>query len=282
MNCLVTGATGNIGTLVTERLIARGERPRVFARDPKKARALFGDRVEIRVGDLADADSLANALLGIDSVFLLNSGTELGARDRGAASVAKAAGVRHIVKLSTLDVRTGVGTGSWHADGEDAIRASGVAFTFIQSAAFMSNALGWALAIHSLSVLRCSTGEGKIAFIHPVDIADVATHTLMTRAHEGKSLVITGPVALSYGEMAARIGDAIGRSVRFDSISDAQARKMALAWADSRAYAEALVDIWRAVREGRLSTVSDGVERIVGRKPISFEQWAAENADAFR
>ena len=103
----------------------------------------------------------------------------------------------------------------------------------------------------------------------------------MTRAHQGQSLVITGPEALSYGEMAARIGHAIGRPVRFESISDAQARRMALAWADSRAYAEALVDIWRAIREGRLSTVSDGVECIVGRKPISFEQWAAENADAF-
>lgn len=94
--------------------------------------------------------------------------------------------------------------------------------------------------------------------------------------------MITGPEALSYREMVAMIGDAIGRSVRFDPISDAQALEMALAWADRRAYAEALVDIWRAVREGRLSTVSDGVERIFGRKPIPFERWAAENANAFR
>jgi uncharacterized protein YbjT (DUF2867 family) len=282
MNCLVRGATGNIGSLVTARLLARGEHPSVFVRDVKKARALYGDRVEIRVGDLTDTDSLAKALAGIDSLFLLNTGTELGALDRAAAFVAKAAGVQHIVKLSTLDVRTSVGTGPWHAQGEDAIRASGIAFTFIQSAAFMSNALGWAPTIRSQSVLRCSTGEGKIAFIHPSDIADVATHALMAREHEGQSLVITGPEALSYGEMAARIGDVIGRSVRFESISDAAALKMALTRADTGAYAEALVDIWRAVREGRLSTVSDGVERIVGQKPISFERWVAENADSFR
>ncbi len=281
MNHLVTGATGTIGSLVTERLIARGERPCVFVRDAPKARALFGERVEIRVGDLADAVSLATALAGIDSLFLLNSGPELGERDRTAAFAAKASGVRHLVKLSTLDVRTGVETGPRHARGEGAIRESGIPFTFIQSAAFMSNALGWASSIHTKGVLRSSTGEGRIAFIHPDDLAEVITHTLLTREHAGKSLVVTGPAALSYGEMAVNIGNAIGKSVRFESISDAQARKMANAWAESSEYAEALVNIWQAIREGRLSTVSDGVERIVGRQPIGFDRWAEENAGAF-
>ena len=281
MNYLITGATGNIGSLVTERLIARGERPCVFVRDANKARAMFGGRVEIRLGDLADAAAMATAFEGIDSLFLLNSGPGLGARDRTAAFAAKAAGVRHLVKLSTLDVQTKVGTGPWHAQGEDAVRQSGVAFTFIQSAAFMSNALGWASSIRTKGVVRSSTGDGKIAFIHPTDIADVVTGVLTTGEHEGKSLVITGPTPLSYGEMAAAISAAMGKSVRFESMSDAQARKIALGWSDSNEYAEALVDIWRAVRQGRLATVSDAVERVTGRKPIAFKTWADENADAF-
>jgi hypothetical protein len=82
--------------------------------------------------------------------------------------------------------------------------------------------------------------------------------------------------------MASEIGAAIGKAVRFESISDTQARKMALGWADSRDYAEALVDIWRAIREDRLATVTDEVERVLGRKPIAFEQWARENSAAFR
>lgn len=49
-----------------------------------------------------------------------------------------------------------------------------------------------------------------------------------------------------------------------------------------RAYADALVDIWRAVREGRLATATDGVERVLGRKPVAFDQWVEENCDAFR
>lgn len=274
MTCLVTGATGTVGSLVTQRLIDRGDRPAVFVRDPKKARKLFGDRVEIRVGDLAD---ISGALDGIRDLFLLNSGPDLEVRDRAAAFAAKAAGVRHLVKLSTLDVSTGVGTGPWHARGELAIRESGVPFTFIRTSAFMSNALSWVDTIKREGVLRTSTGSGKIAFIHPGDIADVAVKALTTRAHDGEALVITGPRALTYGEMASKIGAAIGKTVRFEEISDEEARPDF-----DGDYADALVDIWRAVREGRLATVTDGVERVLGRKPVTFHRWVKENAGAFR
>lgn len=280
MSLLITGATGSIGSLVTERLLARGLRPSVFVRDAKKARAMFGERVEVCVGDLADGASLEAAMAGMETVFLLNSGSELGARDRLAATAARAARVRHVVKLSTLDVLTGVGTGPWHARGEDALRQCGVGFTFIRSAAFMSNALGWADAIRTKRVLRAATGDGRIAFIHPADIADVVVRSL-THAPRNEAHVITGPVALSYGEMAATLGATVGATVRFEAISDTAARKMALTWAENRAYAEALVDIWRAIREGRVTTVTDGVQRLLGRAPISFEHWAEENADAF-
>ena len=283
MKYLVIGATGNIGSRVTQRLIARGERPSVFARSAKKAKVLFGDQVDIRAGDLeTPRSSLAAALAGIEGVFLVSDGPDLATRDRTVAFAAKSAGVRHVVKLSTLDVHTGVGTGPWHARGEVAVRESGVAFTFIQSAGFMLNALGWSHSIRELGVLRTSTGQGRIAFIHPDDIADVATAALITRDHDGQSLVITGPEALSYGEMAATIGGAIGKRIRFEEISDQQAYAGVVRWAGKGPYADALVDIWRAVREGRLATVSDGVKQVLERKAIPFDRWAEENANAFQ
>jgi uncharacterized protein YbjT (DUF2867 family) len=283
MKYLVIGATGNIGSRVTQRLIARGERPSVFVRSAKKARARFADRVDIHVGDLENPrSSLAAALVGIDGVFLVTDGPNLDTRDRTVALAAKSAGVRHVVKLSTLDVHNGVGTGPWHARGEAAVRDSGVVFTFVQAAGFMSNALGWSDSIRDEGVLRSSTGKGRIAFIHPDDIADVAIAALTTRDHDGASRVITGPEALSYGEMAATIGRAVGKRVRFEPISDAQAHARVVGWAGEGPYADALVDIWRAVREGRLATVSDGVQQILGRAPIPFDRWAEENADAFQ
>lgn len=276
MTMLITGATGNIGSLVTKRLLDRGVRPCVLVRDAAKARAQFGDSVEIRVGDLAsDQAALSKVFAGIDSLFLLNSGEDLAERDRVAALAARAAGVRHLVKLSTLDVHSGVGTGPWHARGEAAVRASGVAFTFIQTAAFMSNALYWADSIKTEGVLRTSTGEGKIAFIHPDDIAEVSVRALTTNDHHGDALVITGPRALSYAEMAATIGAALDKEVRFESISDEEAR------VGTDPYAEALLDIWRSIREGRVATVTGEVHRLLGRPPVSFERWVAENLSEF-
>jgi uncharacterized protein YbjT (DUF2867 family) len=280
---LVFGATGNIGSRVAQRLIDSGARPSVFVRNTKRARALFARHVDIHTGDLEEpGSSLAAALAGVDGVFLVTDGPDLGERDRVVALAARHAGVQHIVKLSTLDVRSGIGTGPWHARGEDAIRGSGVPFTFIQAAGFMSNALGWSQSIRREGVLRSSTGAGKIAFIHPDDIAAVATATLTGRVHDGQALVITGGRALTYWEMATAIGAAIGKPVDYEEISDKQAYVDTVKWAGKGLYADALVDIWRAVREGRLDTVTDGVKRTTGREPIPFDQWAVENAASFQ
>src|SRR5215472_2708649 len=114
---LVTGATGNIGGRVVERLLAQGERPRIFVRDADKARARYGHRVEVAVGELGDVASLGRALEGVDTLFLVNSGPGLQRRDEAAAKSAKASGVKRVVKLSSYDAEQRVGTGFWHALG---------------------------------------------------------------------------------------------------------------------------------------------------------------------
>jgi uncharacterized protein YbjT (DUF2867 family) len=90
--------------------------------------------------------------------------------------------------------------------GENAIRATGISFTFVQPSGFMSNALFWASSIKAEGIVRSATGEGKIPFIHSQDIADVATRALTSRDYDGMSLPITGPEALSYAEMGERSG----------------------------------------------------------------------------
>lgn len=122
--------------------------------------------------------------------------------------------------------------GVWHAEGENAIRDSGMPFTFVQPSGFMSNALFWAASIKAEGIVRSATGEGKIPFIHSRDIADVATRALTSREYDGMSLPITGPQALSYAEMAAMIGCAIGKVLTFVPISDEQVRRHMIASKD--------------------------------------------------
>jgi uncharacterized protein YbjT (DUF2867 family) len=283
MKYLITGATGNIGSLVVERLLARGERPRVLARDEGKARALFGDRVDVARADLADPATLRPAFAGVDAVFLVNEGAGLAARDEAAAHTARGERVKRIVKLSSMDVRRddASSVGAWHAQGQDAIRATGMRHVFVQPAGFMSNALAWAPSIKGGGVVRASTGDGRIAMIHPHDIADVAVAALTDEAYDGASLAITGPEALSYAEMVGAIATAIGRPLTFAPISDGQARERLLEHGLPPPVADALVGLWRAVRQGRIATVTDTVERVLGRGPLAFPAWARENASAF-
>ncbi len=281
MTCLITGATGDVGSRVVELLLRRGDRPRVFVRDAHKARLRFGDRVDMFVGDLADPTALRDALEGVDELFLVNSGPEIAARDEVAAKAAKAGGVKHLVKLSSMDVEQGLAIGAWHERGEAAIRASGVPFTFVQPTGFMSNLLAWAPSIRAEGVVRASTGDGRRAFIHSDDIAAVATKVLTTGEYVGEALPITGPEALNFAEVTASIGVATGKSLTFQPLSDEEARQRYSMVSSSTEETEAHVSLWRAIREGRLATVTATVERVLGRKPITLDQWLIENAVAF-
>jgi uncharacterized protein YbjT (DUF2867 family) len=146
----------------------------------------------------------------------------------------------------------------------------------------MTNALYWARTIKQDGVVRSSTGEGRIPFIHSADIADVAVDALTKDVHDGEILPITGPEALSYGEMTQKIAAALGRPLRFVPILDDDARQQQIAWHAPPAMVEARLSIFRAIREGRLAAVTDTVARLLGRAPLTFEQWVRENVDAFR
>jgi (4-alkanoyl-5-oxo-2,5-dihydrofuran-3-yl)methyl phosphate reductase len=278
---LITGATGSIGSLVVKRLLEQGARPRVFVRDIDKARRLYDSGVDIATGNLADGASLAAALDGVETMFLVNIGPDLAARDGSAAQIAMDAGVHRIVKLSTLDVEQGVGTGVWHAQGEAAIRATGISFTFVRPSGFMTNALFWAPGICTGGVVRSATGEGKIAFIHPDDIADTVTAAMMTQDYNQESLSISGPEALSYAEMTDIISQVIGRPLRFESMTEEEARTQLLASGDQPESIDYHLSIFRAIREGRMAILTNTIQQVLGRPPLSFRRWVEENAAQF-
>jgi uncharacterized protein YbjT (DUF2867 family) len=281
MKVLITGATGDVGSRVVRMLIASGERPRVFVRDAAKADTLFGDRVDAFAGDLALPASLRPALEGVDSLFLVSTGPAIPQLDAGVAEIAGQAGIRHLVKLSSLDVEQGLAIGAWHEQGEAAVRASGVPYTFLRPSGFMSNLLAWTHSVRAEGVVRASTGEGRRPFIHSDDIAAVAVEALTSRAYVGQSLALTGPEALTFGEITQRVGLRIGRILRYEPISDDGAGARFRATGASEPEVEAHVALWRAIREGRLGALTDSVERVLGRPALNLDQWLSENGAAF-
>jgi uncharacterized protein YbjT (DUF2867 family) len=279
---LITGATGDVGSRVVQHLLKRGVRPRVLARNEAKARLLFGDRIDVLVGDLAEPASFRKALQGADAFFLVNVGPEIPQRDEAAAWLAKEMGVKKIVKLSSLDVEHGLAIGAWHEKGEAAIRASTVPFTFVRPTGFMSNLLAWAHTIKTEQIVRSSTADGRRPFIHSEDIAAVSVEALLTDVYLGQAISITGPDALTFGGATAIIAEAIGCPLKYESISDEEARERYAKVSGSPEETEAHVTLWRAIRQGRLAEVTHDVERILGRLPITLGQWAKENVDSFR
>jgi (4-alkanoyl-5-oxo-2,5-dihydrofuran-3-yl)methyl phosphate reductase len=278
---LITGATGDVGSRVVKHLLERNIRPRVLVRSEEKARSLFGKSVDIFVGDLAEPDSIRQAIKGAETIYLVNVGPEIPKRDEAATVLAKEEGVKRIIKLSSLDVEQGLAIGAWHEKGEASIRATGLPFTFIRPTGFMSNLLAWASSIKSEKIVRSSTAHGRRPFIHSEDIAAVSVEALVSENYVGQSLPITGPESLSFGEATAIIGATIRQPLTYQAITDEEARERYSKISGSPEETEAHVTLWRAIREGRLAAVTHDVERILKRKPITLEQWASENAASF-
>ncbi|HTW50225.1 MAG TPA: NAD(P)H-binding protein [Acidobacteriaceae bacterium] len=281
MRYLITGATGDVGSRVTRQLLECGIRPRVLVRSEEKARRLFGNRVDVWVGDLAAPASTRGGFERADAVFLVNVGPEIPERDEAAAAIAREAGVRKIVKLSSLDVEQGLAIGAWHEKGEAAIREAGIPFTMVRPTGFMSNLLAWAHSIRTEGMVRSSTGDGRRPFIHSEDIASICVAALVSDEYPGQALPITGPESLTFGDATAIIGQTIGKPLRYRAISDEEARERYSRISGSPEETEAHIALWRAIREGRLAATTDGVKRILGREPIALRQWALENASAF-
>lgn len=281
MTNLTTGATGDVGSRVVRQLIERNIRPRILVRSAEKAHALFGRKPEVCVGDLAVPATTRSAMKGAETLFLVNVGPQIPQRDEAVAAIAREEGVRRIVKLSSLDVEQGLAIGAWHEKGEDAIRASGVPFTFVRPSGFMTNLLAWAHSIKTEGIVRSSTGGGGRPFIHSEDIAAVSVAALFGEEYAGQILSITGPRSLTFGDATQIIAHGIGKTLVYQEISDEEASEHYSRFSGSPEETAADVALWRAIREGRLAATTDGVEQTLGRRSISLEQWASENAHRF-
>jgi uncharacterized protein YbjT (DUF2867 family) len=202
---------------------------------------------------------------------------------RNAFDAAKRAGTPHVVKFSALGAGA-VDTAilRQHAETDELLAASGLPYTVLRPNSFFQNLLWSADTIRGHGAFYLPLRDARQSLVDVRDIAAVAEAVLTGPGHEGRAYDITGPESLSYADVAATLTRVLGKPVRYVDVPPEAARESMLKAGMSAWTADALTELYGAFATGRFGDTTDAVERVTGRPPIRFEQWATENAAAFR
>jgi uncharacterized protein YbjT (DUF2867 family) len=276
---VVTGATGNIGRELVAQLAAAGQPVRAVVRRAEAAGSLPSG-VEPVVGDLNRPETLSDALAGASAIHLLAGYDGL----QELLGFARAAGVQRVV-LQSASSATATNpdnaVSAYHVASEQAIRASGLSWTFLQPNTFMSNTLQWIPQLAAGDEVRAAFGDVPVSTIDPADIAAVSAAALTDlQRHDRATYRLSGPEALTPGDRVRILGEALGRPLRFVGLSNEEARAEMLAAMPER-YVNAFFSFFvdGTVDE---TTVHPTVQEVLGRPPGSFADWAEKHANLFQ
>ncbi len=217
-NILITGATGNISSGIITQLKGSGHRILALVRHPEKAEELKRQGVELRVGDLEKPWTLPAAFAGADIVWMLAPpGPRAPEQCSNGLWAARQAGIKHVVRLSAIGASHTAPTinSRLHALSDAELIASGISFTILKPHYFMQNLLMAAQSVSQDGAMYFALADGKMGLIDARDISEFAAHVLTSDGHEGKTYTLTGPASISMHQVAAAIGEAIGKGVKY-------------------------------------------------------------------
>lgn len=283
----VIGATGNTGRAVVAALKAKGADFKCLVRDPAKAAETLGSDIEVVAADLADAASIETGLAGCDKLFLLSGHSPVMAEQlTGAIAAAKAAGVKHVVKLSgapstaRADSESLVGRGHYEVD--EALKASGLDWTLLQPGFFMQNLLNTVPMVKGMGkIMMPLPADLPIAMIDVRDTGDVAAAVLTSDGHEGQAYYLAGPQT-SMAAAAAALSGTVGKDVAFAEVP----LEGAVGAMKERGMPDWLVDHQTAMMKlcasGGMADTSGEIERLSGQAPRTIDDFARDFAGAFK
>jgi uncharacterized protein YbjT (DUF2867 family) len=281
---LVTGATGKTGSEAALRLVARGERVRALVRDPAKAQRLRAAGVEIATGDAGDEQAVRAALAGVTkAVLILPNGQRQLEYETRFTDLARGAGVRHLLKVSSMEAVEGATNPvhRTHLESEAHIRRSGLAWTIIRPNFYLQNFLGSAPSIRAQGKFFMPMGEGRAAMTDVRDIAEVIAHVLTSDGHENRSYDVTGPEILSFGQVAERFTEVLGRPVQYVAMDPQAYRERLSQVLKNDWHVNAVSDIFAEIREGYVAPVTDTFRQLTGREPTDTRRFIRDYAAAF-
>ncbi|MCZ1005941.1 SDR family oxidoreductase [Streptomyces lydicus] len=274
---IVTGATGQLGRQIVERLLTRvpEDRVGVSVRDPKKAQ-MFADRgVRVRQGSFTDATGLAHAFEGASQVLIVSvdkMGEECVRQHLTAIEAAVAAGARRILYTSQMGASP---TSHFqacrdHAATEEALRACGVPFTSLRNGFYTTSALHF-LGDAADSGRFALPADGPVAWTAHADLADATAAILADEGRfDGPTPPLTGGQLLSFDDIAAIATELTGRTITRATVPDAQFREQLTGQGVPVEVADRLLGIFAAGRAGEFATVDPTLAALLGREPLTL------------
>ncbi|MFD6072999.1 MULTISPECIES: NmrA family NAD(P)-binding protein [Amycolatopsis] len=214
---LVTGATGTIGAALIPALRSRGVAVRAMTRDPE----LSIPGAETVVADLRDPEAVGAALKGVDTAFLNSpSAPDAASLQIRFADLARDAGVNRLVLLSQYAAHADspVRFLRWHAEVEAHVRSLGIEYTVLRPNLYLQALLAFAGTI-AQGFFAAPIGDAAVSAIDTRDIADAAAAVLAGTGHAGRIYTLTGPRAVTHGQIAQALSTATGRNVVFHDTS---------------------------------------------------------------
>lgn len=299
---VITGASGNYGRGVTDRLIAQGRASDLIliTRKPEKLADRAAQGCTVRYGDFDKPETLAEAVQGADRMLLI-SGTRVGARvvqHKAAIDAAAGAGVGHVIYTSFIGIDDPANPAEVrhdHIETERLIRASGCGWTMLRDAHYADAMILMAgPQVIQSGKWFSNAGEGREAMVWRDDCIESAVAVLTGAGHEGRIYNITGPDLQTFAEVAAIMAEVTGRPVEYVPLDDAGQYAMFDAMGIPRRPVDDLevagipwnsddmVSFGRAIREGFLELCTNDVERLTGRKARSVRQMIEDNAEMLR
>lgn len=277
---LVIGGRSKIGSALVEELVRRAETTRVLARSGESAD--FPSGVEVVSGDLADPSSLADAMAGVEKLFLLCGPREDEVTlNRNAIDAAKSAGVDLLVRSSILgaDPESPSTFMRDHGVCDAYLQDSGLPHVIVRPNMFLQNVPESTIpSIGEDGVFYANAGQARVSMVDTRDVAAVAAVRLTGRDGDGGGQIVdvTGPEALSYADVASKLSARLGRTVRYVEAPDDDVRQALSGYGMGDWLANGLIELFqdyrRSGQDGYAAQVTDAVARLTGRPARGLDE----------
>ena len=278
---LLTGVTGKTGGATAKELVDKGVPLRALVRDEAKAAELKAAGVELLVGDLCDKAIVQKAMEGVEKATLILPNSEQQKdMEMQFVDLATDAGVKHVVKLSSLEAREDATTPipSRHYEVEQYLKNSPLSWTMVRPNFFMQNLLGCGATIKSMGKFFLPLGNGTTVMMDCRDVGATIAEVLTSEGHEGKSYDISGPELLNFHEVADRFSEVLGKPIEYVNQDWAEYSEKVAPFMSSEWHLDAVRQLFSEIVEGVVpQTVTSIFKEIVGREPISLSQFIQDH-----